>query len=127
MTKYPTNRVRGRKPHGGGMNKLEAAYAEVIEGRKLAGEIAWWAYEPITLRLAKRTGYTPDFAVLLADGLMQFHRGEIVLGGRCEGEDQSGGEAVLDVRLCGRASQTEEGRWRVERGNIRHVTRENQK
>jgi hypothetical protein len=46
------------------MNRLETAYAQRLELERLAGVWAWWAFEPITLRLAEGARYTPDFAVL---------------------------------------------------------------
>ena len=55
------------------MNKTEAAYAYELEMRRLAGEVAWFAFEAIKLRLADKTFYTPDFLVVLADGEVQFH------------------------------------------------------
>lgn len=55
------------------MNRLEAAYAEVLEQRRLAGEIQRWDYEPERLILAKRTSYLPDFRVVLANGELEFH------------------------------------------------------
>jgi hypothetical protein len=56
-----------------GMNKLEAEYAQVLEMRLRAGEILWYGYERIKLRLADRTYYTPDFSVLLPGRLLEFH------------------------------------------------------
>ena len=53
------------------MNRLETAYAGQLALRQRAGEVCWWAFEPITLRLAPRTSYTPDFLVLLADGTIE--------------------------------------------------------
>jgi hypothetical protein len=57
----------------GEMNRTEARYAEHLEARKQAGEVAWWKFESIKLRLADNTFYTPDFAVMLIDGLMECH------------------------------------------------------
>ncbi|TMN18518.1 DUF1064 domain-containing protein [Pseudoxanthomonas sp. X-1] len=57
----------------GAMNKTEAAYAASLELRKAAGEVAWYRFEGVKLRLADNTFYTPDFAVMLADGRMQMH------------------------------------------------------
>ncbi len=56
-----------------GMNKLEAAYAQQLEWRKRAGELLWYAYEGIKFKLAPATFYTPDFAVMMADGELQIH------------------------------------------------------
>lgn len=64
--------AKGRLPPGQ-MNKSEEAYSLVLEARKRAGEVLWWAFEAIKFKLADRTYLTPDFAVMLADGAMQFH------------------------------------------------------
>lgn len=57
----------------GQMNKTEAAYDAVLDGRKHHGEIAWYRFEGVKLRLADNTFYTPDFAVMAADGVMEMH------------------------------------------------------
>ncbi len=56
-----------------GMNKTEAAYAGELELRQRAGEIVWYRFEAIKLRLAGKTFYTPDFVVIMANGEVQFH------------------------------------------------------
>jgi len=62
----------GRMP-GRKMNKTEAAYARLLETQKYIGEILWWAFEPINIRLADNTFYKVDFLVLLADMTLQAH------------------------------------------------------
>lgn len=57
----------------GQMNKTEEAYGRHLEALKHAGEVAWYKFEGIKLRLADNTFYTPDFAVMLADGRLQCH------------------------------------------------------
>lgn len=57
----------------GTMNKTEAAYAATLDARCHAGEVAWFKFEGIKLRLADNTFYTPDFAVMLADGVLEMH------------------------------------------------------
>lgn len=57
----------------GQMNKTEAAYAQHLEARKAAGEILWYRFEGVKLRLADNTFYSPDFSVLLADGTLECH------------------------------------------------------
>lgn len=57
----------------GTMNKTEAAYAATLDARRHAGEVAWYKFEGIKLRLADNTFYTPDFAVMLADGALEAH------------------------------------------------------
>lgn len=57
----------------GAMNKTEIAYDAHLALRQHAGEIAWRRFEGIKLRLADNTFYTPDFAVMLTDGLLEVH------------------------------------------------------
>lgn len=55
------------------MNKTEAEYASILEARRVAGEVVWYRFEGVKLRLADNTFYTPDFAVMLSSGQMQCH------------------------------------------------------
>lgn len=64
-------RIKGRaqkRRDPGEMTKTEKRYSEVLEGMRLSGEIQEWFFEPITLRLAKRTGWNPDFMVIHING-----------------------------------------------------------
>jgi hypothetical protein len=60
-----------RKP--GDQNKTEAAYQLEIERREAAGEIDWYRWEGVRLKLADNTTYLPDFAVMLTDGTLEMH------------------------------------------------------
>ena len=64
---------RSRQKIPGTMNRLEARYAEHLETRRIAGQIAAYWYESMKFRLADKTWYTPDFMVMLADGELQLH------------------------------------------------------
>lgn len=55
------------------MNQLELAFSQYLELLRQSGVIAGWAFEPETLRLAKRTGYTPDFRVLDSECGVSFY------------------------------------------------------
>ena len=46
--------------------------------------IRWYAFEPVKLRLADSTFYTPDFMVVAEDGTIEFHevKGAKRQGGR---------------------------------------------
>lgn len=66
-----TRTAKGSQPKGT-MNGLEAAYAAELELRKQAGEIVTWEYEKVTLKLAPRTTYTPDFFVIHADMTLEY-------------------------------------------------------
>ncbi len=68
----------------GQMNKTETAYAQELELRKRYGEIAWYRFEGIKLRLADNTFYTPDFAVMLANGQLEMHEVKGLLDRRCQ-------------------------------------------
>jgi hypothetical protein len=57
----------------GVMNKTETAYADYLERLKSSGVILWWKFEGLKFRLADNTFYTPDFAVMMADGLIECH------------------------------------------------------
>lgn len=66
-------RGRGRQTRRapGEMNRLEAKYAEHLELRKQAGEIADYRFDAFKLRLADKCFYTPDFFVMLPDGVIE--------------------------------------------------------
>lgn len=57
----------------GAMNKTEAAYAGHLDALKFNGKIQWYRFEGMKLRLADNTFYTPDFAVMAADGQIELH------------------------------------------------------
>lgn len=57
----------------GEMNKTEAAYAEHLESQRRRGEILWFKFEAIKLRLANNTFYTADFFVLTAHSFLEIH------------------------------------------------------
>jgi hypothetical protein len=71
-----------RRPHNfyaqgrlktGAMNKTEAAYEQDLRDAQSLGDIIWYKFEGVKLRLADNTFYTPDFAVLAKDGVMELH------------------------------------------------------
>ncbi|GHH52452.1 hypothetical protein [[Pseudomonas] boreopolis] len=66
--------ARGRVQHvAGEMNKTEAAYCAHLEQLQREGEIAWFRFEAVKLRLAKNTHLTVDFFVMRADGELEAH------------------------------------------------------
>lgn len=67
-------RARGytrRSP--GKMNGLERDWSLHLQAQKHAGEIVEWWFEPVSLRLGQGASYKPDFMVVCADGLVEFH------------------------------------------------------
>lgn len=57
----------------GQLNNTEAAYDAHLALMQHAGEIQWRKFEGLKLRLADNTFYTPDFAVMAADGVIECH------------------------------------------------------
>ena len=57
----------------GQRNKTEAEYEERLKVMLRLGTIHWYRFEGLKLRLADNTFYTPDFAVLSHDGVMECH------------------------------------------------------
>jgi hypothetical protein len=74
MTRWAV-KARGRSVlrQPGAMNKLEAIYAQELELRRRAGDVLWFEFDAVKLRLAGSTFYTPDFFVMLADGSLEVH------------------------------------------------------
>lgn len=70
---HPRVQALGRLKTGA-QNKTEASYeASVLRPAMLAGEVAWYKFEGLKLRLADNTFYTPDYAVMAADGAIECH------------------------------------------------------
>jgi len=57
----------------GSMNKTEASYAQTLGLLKKAGDVLWFRFEGLKLRLGDKCFYTPDFAVMRKDGLLECH------------------------------------------------------
>lgn len=55
------------------MNRLESAYAQHLALRQKAGDVEWFVYEGIKLRLAEKTFLTVDFFLMLATGDLEAH------------------------------------------------------
>lgn len=99
------------------MNKTEAEYAGMLDARRLRGEVAWWRYEAITLKLADNTRYTPDFLVLLPDGVLEIHETK---GGYIREDGWlklKVAAALFPFRffLCQKAAKKDGGEWSIRR------------
>jgi hypothetical protein len=57
----------------GAMNKTEAEYDRLLARRQAAGEILWYRFEGVKLRLADKTFYTTDFFVMNAACELEVH------------------------------------------------------
>lgn len=57
----------------GTLNRTEEAYARDLRDAQTAGDVLWFRFEGVKLRLADNTFYTPDFAVMLSNGQLEMH------------------------------------------------------
>lgn len=86
-----TQAISPRQSHTPGqMNKLEARWAQELDFRRRAGEVACYRFESLTLKLADGCRYTPDFLVCLADGTLELHE--------CKGFMRD--DAAVKLRVC---------------------------
>ena len=83
-----------RKP--GEMNKLETKYSAFLDGLKRQGEILWFQFESVKLRLADRTFYTPDFFVMTADGTLEVHE----VKGTSKGKPWVEDDAAVKIKVA---------------------------
>lgn len=72
VKQIPASFALGRLKSGK-MNKTEAAYAQLLELRKHIGEVLWYAFEPVNLRLGDKCFYAVDFMVMLKNGQLECH------------------------------------------------------
>lgn len=57
----------------GERNKTEQAYEDLLKAMQISGEILWYKFEGLKLRLADNTFYTPDFFIMKSDGQLEAH------------------------------------------------------
>ena len=55
----------------GELNRTEQAYAQTLEAQKASGEVLWYAFDSVKLRLANNTFLSVDFFVLTRDFKLQ--------------------------------------------------------
>jgi hypothetical protein len=70
VKKRPDFRALGRLEPGR-RNKTEAAFERFLEGERQVGNVLWYAFEAVKLRLADDCFLTLDFMVLRADSLVE--------------------------------------------------------
>lgn len=95
-----------------GMNKTEARYQEMLEERRVLGTIAHHAYQLLTVRLGDDLRYTPDFVVILPDGVIELHE---VKGGfvRDDARVKLLATAAQLPFVCKLAQFTKSDGWRI--------------
>lgn len=58
--------IKNSQVRRGLMNKTEARYDLYLKALLSVGQIRWYAFEPIKLRLATKTFWTPDFGIWMS-------------------------------------------------------------
>ena len=94
----PGGRIFGRAVRRPGeMTRLELQYSDLLESRRLAGEISEFAYEPESLKAGEGARYTPDFRVIDAAGLVWFVE---VKPATRSGKTVSVNDSISKLRAC---------------------------
>lgn len=62
-----------RTTERGGRSKTQAAWAEHLDLERAHGSVSFWLEEAVSLRLADRTWYRPDFLVVRPNGQIEMH------------------------------------------------------
>lgn len=103
----------------GQMNKTEAAYAERLRADT---SLAMFRFEPIKLRLADNTYFSPDFMVIAADGQVELHEVKVE---KADGSVLMEDDAAVKIKvaaeiydefvfkLCSRATKKNGGGWTI--------------
>ena len=68
----PASFALGRMKEGE-MNKTEVAYANYLELMKRTGEVVWYEFEPLNLKIASKCFYKIDFLVMVKSGQLECH------------------------------------------------------
>ena len=118
MSKWArVNRARARRPGGAKTTKAEQLWANRLQLLLLAGDILWWAREPVSLRLGHRCHYIPDFASVTPEGLFCFDEVKGTAGWKLDDESRtkwkSAGELYpfFQFRSC---IQQKRGGWKLD-------------
>jgi hypothetical protein len=93
------------------MNRTEQEYAGYLEAMRRLHEIVWWRYEPLKLRLARATYYTPDFLVLTCTRI-ELHE----VKGHWEDDARVKWKTAAEMNpwAAFAAAQREGGGWKIE-------------
>lgn len=81
-----------------GQNKTEAAFEVELSFLFRAGQLTWYAFQPITLKLAADCRYTTDFVVVLTDGTIEF----IEIKGRKGASYYSREDSIIKIKVAAR-------------------------
>lgn len=72
LNNQPASFALGRMKSGE-MNKTEIAYANYLESKKRIGEVLWYKFEPMNLKIADKCFYKIDFMVMVKSGQLECH------------------------------------------------------
>lgn len=99
---YPSHKA-------GVMNSTERQYAYMLQLQKANGTIKDFFFEEVKLGIGKNCGYTPDFMVVNADYMLEFHE---VKGGFWRDDSRVKIKAVADkFPFIFRGFTLKSGKW----------------
>ena len=96
FTRRHSKGAKGRYVKGV-MNANEIAFAKVLDEWKANGQVLWYAFEAVTLKLAPKTTVTFDFLVVHADLSLVFYE---VKSGQKTGKPFTQGDAVVKMKTA---------------------------
>lgn len=70
---HPVNPGTPKSPVRNPMNATESAYAQILGLAQKVGEVTWWSFECVKIRVGHDCWLTPDFLVQYADGHLELH------------------------------------------------------
>ena len=99
------------------MNGTEQAYADgVLEPLKRTGEIVAYWFEQFTFKLADDLRYTPDFVVMLPNGILEVHevKGEFIREDAKIKLKMAAQVMPFLFKLCVKRSKKNGGGWKID-------------
>lgn len=100
----------------GALNKTEQEYEQAFLAPKLrSGEILWYKFEAIKLKISEKCFYTPDFAVLPKSKIIEFHevKGAFVMDDSIVKIKAASELFPFVFLLCKKQSKRRGGGWEI--------------
>lgn len=90
-------KAKGRAPAPKGMNKTEESYSQRLEALRWVGDVLYWGFEAVKVRIGRNCWLTPDFLVMYPDGHLELHDTKGRKGKTYYAED----DAIVKARAAG--------------------------
>lgn len=90
-------KATGRLPVPKGMNKTEESYSHRLTELCMAGDVIWFGFEALKVRIGRNCWLTPDFLVMYLDRHLELHDTKGRKGKTYYAED----DAIVKARAVG--------------------------